>query len=264
MSTGRCDARSLRPSFQPRRRSRAAETRVPSIARSTNPSLSLPSPSVRGVPALFRSRRKRGTTVRPVTATRIIATRRFRAALTRSVFGGSPTHRVTWFIEIREHEIPSASRSLRRRVEPRRRRRWSSSGAALLPKTGWTIFCRRSSTKTTRKCLYRFLGSGEKNPFADSRCTGSPWRVRRVFTFFRALGLPTRTRTSRLLRAKSFQLASIIAVNKSASESAREDQRSGVCTKLAAERDWGQGWHRERERVALMRVDVYAARAHPP
>jgi len=33
-----------------------------------------------------------------------------------------------------------------------------------------------------------------------------------------------------------------------ASESAREDQRSDVCTKLAAERDWGQGWHRENAR----------------
>ena len=46
--------------------------------------------------------------------------------------------------------------------------------------------------------------------------------------------------------------------------SKREKQQSGVCTKLAAERDWGQGWRRERERVAWMQVDVYAARTHPP
>lgn len=58
---------------------------------------------------------------------------------------------VTWFIEIREHEIPSASRNLRRRVEPCRCRTRSSSDAALLKTLGWTIFRRRSSTKTTRK-----------------------------------------------------------------------------------------------------------------
>lgn len=46
--------------------------------------------------------------------------------------------------------------------------------------------------------------------------------------------------------------------------SEREKQQSGVCTKLAAKRDWGQGWRRERERVAWMQVDVYAARTHPP
>lgn len=78
---------------------------------------------------------------------------------------------VTWFIEIREHEIPSASRNLRRRVEPCRCRTRSSSDAALLKTLGWTIFRRRSSTKTTRKALFLAPtpGSGRR-PFADSRC----------------------------------------------------------------------------------------------